>query len=315
MELSLDDALKELEASINIKEAKKDSRELSSRYLKNFSQGRPLVKKDNEALVYSSIRMRATYAASSFALNKINDTSIKSVLDVGMGSGAATIAVLKLFNEAQIDAIEIEKSMQDVARTIIGKINNEYLQKVNFINCDALNYKIDKKYDLIIASYFFNELKQEDRNALFRKLIASTNKYLVIVEPGTPNNHRELMEIKEIAKDYNINLISPCKMSNCPLLEGDDWCHFLVRINRSTIHKTLKGGALGYEDEKFTYLVFAKHDNNDAKQNIIIRRPEYLKSRVKIKTCSYNGVQTNIITKSEKDRYKTIKKLEIGDEF
>ena len=36
---------------------------------------------------------------------------------------------------------------------------------------------------------------------------------------------------------------------------GANWCHFAVRLARTSLHRDVKGARLGYEDEKYSFLV------------------------------------------------------------
>lgn len=316
METKLDEVLKELEAKKDIKNLKSDALKLSERYLSSFSAGIPLAKKERDVLSYTFMRMRATHAATSFALNKINKKEgINSILDVGCGTGAAMLAALELFSPLSIDAVEVEKNMIKACKEIISCYDEKLLDKVNFINEDATKLNITCNYDLIITSYFLNELKHNDRIKLAKNLFNHANKYFVIIEPGTPQNHKEMMEIKDVLLDCGATLVSPCKCDVCPLLKSGDWCHFITRINRTKLQREIKGGSLGYEDEKFTYLVFSKDKQDNAFEKIIIRKPMIFKGRVQFKSCTKSGINSEIITKSNKEVYKKIKELGVGDEF
>ena len=55
------------------------------------------------------------------------------------------------------------------------------------------------------------------------------------------------------------HVIAPCPhAADCPLAAAD-WCHFAQRIERTKIHRSVKGAELGYEDEKFSYIAVARH--------------------------------------------------------
>jgi ribosomal protein RSM22 (predicted rRNA methylase) len=134
------------------------------------------------------------------------------------------------------------------------------------------------------------------------------------VEPGTPSGYAKLMKIREILKDLGGFLWAPCPHSlPCPLLKGD-WCHFSVRVSRTSLHRQLKSADLGYEDEKFSYLIFGK-EPIAAFQARVIRRPAKHSGFVELMTCQKDGIKKEVYSKKDKEIYKQRKKLEWGDSF
>ena len=43
-------------------------------------------------------------------------------------------------------------------------------------------------------------------------------------------------------------------------MTGADWCHFAVRLDRSRAHRQLEHAALGWEYEKFAYVIATPAD-------------------------------------------------------
>lgn len=78
----------------------------------------------------------------------INKNNLKSVLDVGTGSGCIPITIQKFNPAITVSAIDISKEALKIASE-----NNMLLNtNVNFIEADILNYSIDAKYDVIISN-------------------------------------------------------------------------------------------------------------------------------------------------------------------
>jgi ribosomal protein RSM22 (predicted rRNA methylase) len=75
----------------------------------------------------------------------------------------------------------------------------------------------------------------------------------------------------------------------------------------------LKGGSLGYEDEKFSYLVAGKADAppNAAR---IVRHPGKHSGHVQLVLCTTQGqIETRTVARSSKAAYKLARKAEWGD--
>ena len=164
---------------------------ISCRYRREKALGESLLSKNYEALSYAVVRMPATYGAVYSALEKtldITDYEPKSLLDIGAGTGAATWATEQQINLENIVCLEREKVMRDVGLYFMQESEIEVLKQAKWQNFDVVKDELDNKADLIVVSYILNELKEDDRIEVVKKLWASTNQILLIVEPGTPQS-------------------------------------------------------------------------------------------------------------------------------
>jgi len=91
-----------------------------------------------------------------------------------------------------------------------------------------------------------------------------------------------------------------------------DWCHFAARFERSSLHRRLKGGALGYEDEKFSYIAVTKQAVEPAVARVL-RHPLRHPGHTQLQICMATGLQTVTITKREKGAWKQARKTNWGD--
>jgi ribosomal protein RSM22 (predicted rRNA methylase) len=91
-----------------------------------------------------------------------------------------------------------------------------------------------------------------------------------------------------------------------------DWCHFSQRVQRTAEHRQLKGGSLGYEDEKFSYLVASRLALTPAKSRIV-RHPRKHTGFLHLNLCTPDGLETRTVTKSQKPAYKVARQAEWGD--
>ena len=255
--------------------------------------------------------MPATYCAVYSALTrclKNYNQAIKSVLDVGAGTGSATWAVTNLTDAKQITCLEREEQMLRVGKQLME--NN--LLNVDWKSFDLNEDEIQENADLVVTSYVINELIEEDRKNAIVKLWNATKGMLLILEPGTPEGFKHILEAREMLLKEGANIIAPCSHnSQCPIGKAD-WCSFYVRVARSGLQRQAKNGELGYEDEKFTYIAFSK---TQVKQNnaIILRHPQIATGHVKVKLCTPNGIEERTYSKKDKEIYKRIRKLDAGD--
>ncbi len=145
--------------------------------------------------------------------NKINKNVL--ICDVGAGSGNISITLKKLFENADITAIEIsEKAIEVIKKNVENILKN----KINIINADALTFLPKNKFDIIVSNPPYvalsdknnlqKDLDFEPKNALYsgndglnfyRNFLQVINKYLKIggaffFEIGF-NQGKELLDI------------------------------------------------------------------------------------------------------------------------
>lgn len=199
----------------------------------------------------------------------------------------------------------------------------EYLLfNINTKGVDIKHHKMDitkddiSKYqrDLVFSSYVLNELGNKDSLKVIDKMWDSTNKVLLVVEPGTPRGYEIIRLIRDRLISKGGYILAPCPyMDKCPL-SSNDWCHFSTRVVRSKLHKTLKGGDAPYEDEKYSYIAFNKSPCNRCK-NRILRHPQISSGFITLEVCSKDGLNTIKFTKKDKELFRTARKAKAGDEI
>ena len=134
-----------------------------------------------------------------------------------------------------------------------------------------------------------------------------------MIEPGTPNSYQKMMQDRDNLLAKGFHLVLPCPHSEKCGLEND-YCNFTVRVNRTKLSKNIKDGVLGYEDEKYFYLIFAKDNNFFHCNSMVLRKPIFAKNHIELKLCNKNGeVGKCVVTKNNKKQYSQVKKIKHGD--
>ena len=137
---------------------------------------------------------------------------------------------------------------------------------------------------------------------------------MVVIEPGTPEGFKNILNIRNLIKEQGGYIVAPCCCNGeCPIKEND-WCAFYARVARSSIHRQAKGGNLGYEDEKFSYIAFSKTPVEITGRRIL-RHPQINSGFVKVKLCTADGIQEKTYSKKDGEIYKKIKKLDAGEKI
>ena len=313
MELPLEykNKLESLIEGYPLKKLKECAFSISDKYQNGFV-GESHIRDELSAKVYAVMRYPATYKAFSSALEYSlahSEGEINTLIDVGAGSGAATLAAFNILNIEKATLLEKEKVMIEIGENLFS--DSEYQDKTFYQKIDIAKEPFDESADMVISSYVLNELDDIGRLNCLNKMWNMADKIIVIVEPGTPKGS----ELIKQARDYYISLggsvLAPCAhMGECSY----PWCHFSTRVARSKLHKTLKGGDAPYEDEKFAYIAISKAPCKQCSSRVL-RHPIINPGFVELEVCDKSGVNRIKVTKKEKERYKKARKCSTGDEL
>ena len=95
-------------------------------------------------------------------------------------------------------------------------------------------------------------------------------------------------------------------------MTGDNWCHFAVRVQRTRLHKALKGGDAPYEDEKFTYLVLTREKPENPCCARLLRHAQIGPGRILLPVCEAGEEKTMTVTKKD-PLWKRARKIRWGE--
>ena len=168
-----------------------------------------------------------------------------------------------------------------------------------------------------MLSYVLGELSAAAQQRLVAVAWSRAEKLVAIVEPGATRGFETMLAARAALTAAGGRILAPCPRAQahpCPMAEAGDWCHFSQRLERTSQHRRLKGGDLGYEDEKFSYCVVGKDPTLPA-QARIVRHPLQRKGHVQLQLCTPAGLQRITVTKSQKDKYRAARQAEWGEEW
>jgi ribosomal protein RSM22 (predicted rRNA methylase) len=176
------------------------------------------------------------------------------------------------------------------------------------IAADIARMGVLPPHDLVIAAYSLGEFGAP----LAAPLWEAARVALVLIEPGTPRGFALIRKVRGELLAGGARMIAPCPAETaCPLADPD-WCHFAARVERSSLHRRVKGGELGYEDEKFSYVALARQPV-ELPAARIVRRPQHRPGLVEIATCTAAGLGSERIAKHDRDRFRAARKAAWGD--
>ncbi len=305
-------------SSIPVKNLHKAYTELSNKYRLNRKDINHTLQNEEQRISYIAARMPSTYETVHKVLNEIMNygtENIQSILDIGAGPGTAAWACCELFESIRkITLLEQNPDMASLGKRLSN--NHPTLKSATWIVQNATkDNSLIEQADLVISSYSFNEIHANSQEEFLKFMWEKTNKFLVIIDPGTPASFFSIHKAREWFIENKVNIFSPCSHSlKCPAFTSQDWCHFYTRVQRTSLHKILKDGERGYEDEKFSYLILSKEKLSKYEARIV-RHPEIHSRHLKLNICSKQGYETLVYSKKNKEKYKKARKSNWGDRW
>ncbi|HYX70102.1 MAG TPA: small ribosomal subunit Rsm22 family protein [Terriglobales bacterium] len=292
------------------------AREISERYRKGELSAAAL-RSPAHLAAYLQTRLPATFAANRRVFAEVAERlpgfAPHSLLDLGAGPGTSMWAAAEVFPGLEkITLVEREPQLVAAGRRVAAESRHPATRSAEWLRQDALASAASGPHDLVVASYTLAEISEKTAAQFMRTAWESSEELLVVIEPGTPAGFARVLAARTALLDWGAHLAAPCPHAQaCPMAHAGDWCHFAVRLERSAAHRRLKQGALGYEDEKFSYLV-ASRAPAPLPAARVVRHPLARPGHIQFTLCAASGLQRRTVTKSQKEVYRRARKAEWG---
>ncbi|SED74608.1 Ribosomal protein RSM22 (predicted rRNA methylase) [Amycolatopsis tolypomycina] len=292
---------------------------LSARYRQGDAATSPILTSEADVAAYAGYRMPATYAAVHAVLAEAASRAPRfeprTQIDVGGGTGAAVWAAADVWPSLGKCTV-----LEQVAGAIgLGKRLAAGSGRAAVRDAEWRRGLVDPASpapdaDLVTLSYVLGELPDASRPDVVRWLAAKAGA-VALIEPGTPAGYERIRAARAQLVELGLHVVAPCPHdAACPIVPGQDWCHFAARLPRSGLHRKLKAGTLGFEDEKFAYVVATRGtpERPDAR---IIRHPKKHKGWVALDLCTASeGLKPAVaVSKKQGPRYRAARDAEWGD--
>jgi len=288
---------------------------LITRYRANHPAGPEVIlERPVDVLAYAAYRMPATYAAVRAALVQVARAAPaldpRSLVDLGGGTGAASWAATDAFtglrdvvvHDQVPHALELGRRLAASRPALHGARWERWLAPAPVPGAD-----------LVTISYVLGELAEESQQALLAGVAAGAGAVLV-VEPGTPAGFARVRSARQALRDAGLRIVAPCPHEAACPVAAPDWCHFAVRVNRSSLHRRVKGATLGYEDEKFSYVCAVRSPEPAQAVSRVLRHPVKRKGLVQLRLCTPQGQAVDeLVAKRAAQRYRAARDIAWGD--
>ena len=147
---------------------------------------------------------------------KSQKLKVKSILDIGTGTGLLSLMLAQKIPEIKIDAIEIDKEAAEQAK---GNVElSPWKEQINIVQGDVKGLSFEKEYDLIITNppFYENEIRSatDSKNVAHHSENLRLKELLVIIKDNLRKTgsfflllpYKRNEEIKKLFKDHELNI-------------------------------------------------------------------------------------------------------------
>ncbi|NUU20834.1 MAG: rRNA methyltransferase [Streptomycetaceae bacterium] len=266
---------------------------------------------------YLAARMPATLAVDRAVFDAIAlrrpDWEPRSLLDLGAGPGTATWAAAEVFGSVErVACVEQASAMVEVGKSLARHSASQAVRAAAWHRESVAAPAVDKA-DLVVASFVVGELADDTLAETVARWWDLTLAELVVIEPGTPAGFARIRRVREQLIAAGATITAPCPSDDACPMSGDDWCHFAARVTRSGAHRVIKGGELGFEDEKFSYVVASRQPPAHASARVL-RAPQVRSGHIRFTVCEAPEMREAVVAKSQKEAFRWARKARWGDE-
>jgi ribosomal protein RSM22 (predicted rRNA methylase) len=274
---------------------------------------------DDERLAYAAVRLPATAAALDAVFAAVAaHTGLEPASITDLGAGPATVlwpALWRWPGIGRVTLIDRDPALLALGLRLWQHVGPGATPEIVTRTGD-LTASDAPASDLVVVSYAIGEVDAGRVAAVVDRALALTRGAVAIVEPGTPAGYARILAVRDRLRAGGAVLAAPCPHhGTCPMA-GTDWCHFAARLDRSRLHRYLKQGDLGWEDEKFSYVVAVPAAAAVPRRAAarIVRRPRKDTGHVRLPLCAADGLRDAIVTRRAAD-YRDARDAEWGDEW
>jgi ribosomal protein RSM22 (predicted rRNA methylase) len=264
-----------------------------------------------ERAAYLAVRMPAIYgvlrAVFAEMSRRIPGATVRSLLDLGAGPGTAAWAARATWPDlAASTCVERDREFISMGRRIAP------IPEIQWIEANLNDNPALSPADLVVLSYTAGEFR--DCIGLIERAWKAAHLALIAVEAGTPRGFEVIRAVRDQLIRSGAEIAAPCPHAGeCPT-KKPDWCHFAARIERTRLHRQLKGGELGHEDEKFSYVIASRVPVHPAESRIV-RHPWIEPGLVRLELCTPDGLRSQTVRKRGGEQFRRARKADWGGEW
>jgi ribosomal protein RSM22 (predicted rRNA methylase) len=274
---------------------------------------------DVERLAYAAVRLPATAAALDAVFDAVaRHTRVepRTIADLGAGPGTVLWPAQARWPglervtllDRDVELLRLGRRLWDLGRDARQGRGPEVVTRTGDLAAADV-----PAADLVVISYALNELAEASAARAVDRALALATGALVVVEPGTPAGFARIRAARDRLRAAGATIAAPCPHGDACPMAGGDWCHFAVRLARSRAHRLSKHAALGWEDEKFAYVV-AVPDAAMLRARAAgraIRRPRKDSGHVRLMLCAAGGLTETVVTRRD-PHYRDARDAEWG---